>query len=102
VDQLAYLACNRSIPHRGANVNSTTEGGETPLLMAAGNNHKKVVKILLHHDADVTAASAGFTALRIATLQGYTEIVQLLHKHAQQQQTGSSVPLVPFSSLPAV
>jgi ankyrin repeat protein len=73
-------------------VNSTTEGGETPLLMAAGNNHKKVVKILLRHDADVTAASAGFTALRIATLQGYTEIVQLLHQHAQQTAGGGGAP----------
>ncbi len=73
-------------------MNSTTEGGETPLLMAAGNNHKKVVKILLRHDADVTAASAGFTALRIATLQGYTEIVQLLHQHAQQTAAGGGAP----------
>lgn len=89
---------------RGASVNSTTEGGETPLLMAAGNNHKKVVKILLHHDADVTAASAGFTALRIATLQGYTEIVQLLHRHAQQTAGGggtssSALSLAASSSL---
>jgi hypothetical protein len=75
---------------RGANVNTTTEGGETPLLMAAGNNHKKVVKILLDHDADVTAASAGFTAMRIATLQGYTEIVQLLQSHANTQPVSSS------------
>lgn len=86
-------------------MNSTTEGGETPLLMAAGNNHKKVVKILLRHDADVTAASAGFTALRIATLQGYTEIVQLLHQHAQQTAAGgggapsSALSLAAASSL---
>ncbi len=66
-----------------ANANAATEGGETPLLMAATGNHKKIVKLLLEHDADVNATSAGFTAMRIATLQGYTDIVTLLQQYGR-------------------
>jgi hypothetical protein len=66
---------------RKANVNAATDGGETALLVAAGHCHKKVVKLLLENDANVNASSGGFTAMRIATLQGYSEIVALLQKY---------------------
>jgi len=76
-----HAAVAQLLIFRGANVNAATEGGETPLLIAVGRNDLKLVKILLNNGADASAASAGFTAMRIATLQGNTEIVQLLQKH---------------------
>jgi ankyrin repeat protein len=56
----------------------------TPLFLAAKGNHIEVVKVLLSFNPDLEiqhdddSYSTGYTALTIATVNGYTDVVRLL------------------------
>jgi ankyrin repeat protein len=64
---------------RGANVNETTENGETPLMRAAELGNDEIVKLLLESGANPKAATSwGRTVLMQAALSGGVEMVQLL------------------------
>ena len=63
----------------GANVDAIYEGGETPLLIAAGEGHTEVCKILLSWGAKVnTRDDDGFTPLVVAADQCHVEVCEIL------------------------
>ena len=63
---------------QGFDVNTSKEGGVTPLIVAAGMN-ADVRKTLMAKGASVNAKTAGgYTALMSAALKGQKEIVKLL------------------------
>jgi cytohesin len=64
----------------GADVNAKDEEGLTPLHLAAGRGHKKIVELLIAKDADVNAKLAveGETPLHLAAWDGHKEIAELL------------------------
>ncbi|MGD8715387.1 MAG: TraR/DksA C4-type zinc finger protein, partial [Desulfobacterales bacterium] len=56
-------------------INARAMNGMTPLILASGKGHMKVVEILLRGRADVTAKSnAGSKALTLATERGLQKI----------------------------
>ncbi|MBQ9578336.1 MAG: ankyrin repeat domain-containing protein [Ottowia sp.] len=72
----------------GADINHAGGVGvkRTPLMHAAYDGHKDLVAFLLDNGADVHARDAvGMTALRLAELRGYTDIVEIL-KNANTQK----------------
>jgi ankyrin repeat protein len=65
------------------------EGG-TPLIWAAYNGHKEVIRVLLSNDADIEALSRNgeMTALLMAAYNGHNDIVEyLLSKGASADKT---------------
>ena len=65
---------------KGANVNTTTDAGMTPLLCATRRGNIEIMKFLLEKGADVNAKESkyGQTALILAARGGYTDAVKLL------------------------
>jgi ankyrin repeat protein len=63
-----------------ANIQATDDDdNEAPLLLAAENGHKQVVKLLVDKGAEVNAQGGGYgNALQTASARGYKEIVKLL------------------------
>jgi ankyrin repeat protein len=45
--------------HRGADINHTTENGDTPLHIAVKNDYRVVTKLLVNNGADINAKDAG-------------------------------------------
>jgi len=60
---------------KGADVNAKANNGATALIMASQNGHLEVVKALLAKGADVNAKANGWTALRIASHQGHSDMI---------------------------
>lgn len=72
------LAVQRMV-ERGACVEAAAEDGTTALMIAAGEGHLEVVRVLLNHNARVNAANeAGDTPLHCAVLQNQSEIAAFL------------------------
>ena len=71
---------------KGADVNAMSETEcmglntlLTPLMYAARNGHKDLVEVLLNNGAEVnTKSNNGRSALMLAKLYGYTDIVEML------------------------
>jgi ankyrin repeat protein len=61
-------------------VNARTNGGETPLHLAARLGHLEVAEVLVAHKADVNAldGSSKLTPLHRAARYGHVEVVALL------------------------
>ena len=58
------------------------KGDCTPLMEAASSGFVEIVKLLLQHDADITAqSSSGNTALHYAAIGGHQDVVRLLLEH---------------------
>lgn len=69
----------RSLIEGGADVNSRTPGGMTPLHQAVNKGLKDIVELLIAYDADVNAGHYwGWTPLHSAALYGYEDIAELL------------------------
>jgi ankyrin repeat protein len=68
---------------RGANVNSESPYGETPLFMAAGHGHEEMAVLLLGAGADVRRRRdpTCCTPLMAASLQGFLGMTRLILRH---------------------
>jgi ankyrin repeat protein len=64
----------------GANVNSRTNDGCTPLYIAAGQGYEEVLVALLEGGAQMTATDDGCTPLMAATSGGHTSVVAALRR----------------------
>ncbi|KAL6826530.1 ankyrin repeat-containing domain protein [Trichoderma camerunense] len=63
-------------------VNKPDNNGITPLISACDTGHVRVVKLLLQHGADKTAAGKdGATAAEVAAKKGHTRIMEILNAH---------------------
>jgi ankyrin repeat protein len=64
---------------RGADVNSTSHSGVTPLIIATAAGHAEAVEVLLKAGADLSKADdQGMTALDWAKKRGHTALVERL------------------------
>lgn len=71
----------RLLVGRGANVNSKTSDGKTPLHLAVENGDRRMTKLLIELGADVNAVDAGgVTPLKKSELRGDAAISDLLTK----------------------
>lgn len=62
-----------------ADINKTNRWGDTPLILAAGNNRLRTVQTLVAQRADITIkGDGGMTALDVARTQGHLRIVDFL------------------------
>ncbi|XP_008196852.1 integrin-linked protein kinase isoform X2 [Tribolium castaneum] len=67
---------------RGARVNATNRGDDTPLHLAAAHGHREIVLMLLRQRADVNFTNEhGNTPLHYACFWGYREIAEDLVHH---------------------
>lgn len=65
--------------NEGHDVNAPGDDGYTALHAAAENNHLEIVKLLLLHGADVSAAvTSGETPADLAVLCGHDDVVKIL------------------------
>ncbi|MHC4201279.1 MAG: ankyrin repeat domain-containing protein [Planctomycetota bacterium] len=63
----------------GADVGARTEGGDTPLHVAADKGHADIVRALLAHGAEISARdSQGDTPLHAGANRGHRAVVELL------------------------
>ena len=73
------VAAIQSTLDGGGNPNELSEGGDTPLLLAAFHNKPKIVKQLLSAGANPNQLNKeGDTSLIIATANGYSDVVKEL------------------------
>ena len=71
----------------GADVNAKTEGGYTPLLIAAGRGRTEVVQVLLGAGANIyVRGKSGLSAAYLAEERGYVETAELLRKIEKENQ----------------
>ena len=63
---------------KDANVDAQTTDGKTPLHYAAGKGHLEVVRVLVAHEADLSAECEGKTVLNFAEERGKDEVTDFL------------------------
>jgi ankyrin repeat protein len=61
-------------------LDSDIGGGYTVLMLAAGEGHIDIARILIEAGADVNVNLKGWTAIDIASQNNHIEIVELLKK----------------------
>lgn len=77
--QFGFVDSVKKLLDRGADVNSVSDNGQTPLMAACTKGAANVVKQLLARGANVFACDKkGYTALAYAVQHNHTEIVKLL------------------------
>lgn len=83
--------------NRGADVNLRTPSGDTPLTLASGLGHARIVRLLLRRKADVNSRiTFESTALSWAAYNGRTETAEILLDHGAEvdaRDAGGSTPL---------
>ncbi|MBI5571367.1 MAG: ankyrin repeat domain-containing protein [Desulfomonile tiedjei] len=84
-NQLILAALANDVPRTGelvglgANVNAQTESGDTPLALAAGLGHLKLIETLVEKGAEVNLRTRGETTpLLLASQSGRKEVAELL------------------------
>jgi ankyrin repeat protein len=82
---------------KGANPNLTDRQGFTPLHIAASRNDIHLVRCLLAHGASIDARSSGHgrTALLIAAMSGFTDMVRLLLEEGANPSIPDNVGRLP-------
>ena len=93
----------------GAEVDSRSGDGRTPMILAAGKGNKEIVSMLLQAGADPSLTDqSGATAESTAAAKGFREIAELLHGRTALKPTGTpavvsgspSTSVTPSTSLP--
>ena len=80
------LACNdrldeaQRLIEEGVDVDSRSEFGLTPLMIAADKGRVDIIRLLLDNGANIQSQSIGWTALNRAAYNGHDEAVRLLIK----------------------
>jgi TonB family protein len=78
---------------QGANVDVTTERGQTPLMLASISGLLEVVRVLLEAGADAQLRDRlGLTALDWSQRRGFSEVTELLTKHGEARQPAPKPP----------
>ena len=76
---LGQYSMLENLVQSGVNVDTRSDIGETPLILATRNGHDEVVRFLLTQDANVDAQNdAGESPLYIASESGRLDLIQLL------------------------
>ncbi|KAI4470652.1 serine-threonine protein kinase [Holotrichia oblita] len=71
-----------NVVKRGARVNATNRGDDTPLHLAAAHGHREIIHMLLRQKADVNFTNEhGNSPLHYACFWGYNEIAEDLVNH---------------------
>ena len=81
--------------HPQTRVNTQTTLGETPLMLAAINNHLELAKILIQRGADVN--KPGWTPLHYASTRGHREMMRLLiekEAYIESETENGTTPLM--------
>jgi ankyrin repeat protein len=74
----------------GAEVDSRSPDGRTPLMLAASKGNKEIVNMLLQAGADPSLTDqSGATAESTAAAKGFREIAELLRSHAGSKPAGT-------------
>ena len=78
----SYKGYGKEVIHlleKGANINTRSEEGVTPLMYAASNGHPETVKILILNGANINSKPLdGTSAIISASIPGYYEIIEEL------------------------
>jgi ankyrin repeat protein len=82
--------CHKDVPRllgkKGADVEGKFPDGMTPLHVAALNDQRELVVLLVEHGADVNAkAGNGWTPLDVAALYGHRDLVALLGSYGARR-----------------
>jgi len=78
-DEQEILDTVKLVLEKGAEVDSTIEGGRTPLMFAAMMGNQSMVKLLVENGANVNAKSKeGEAPLNLAEKEGHQEVVKFL------------------------
>jgi Ankyrin repeats (3 copies) len=82
------LAAVKSLLAKGADVNTKTEYGATPLFYACDRGNAEIVKILIEHGADVNITDKFYKATPIiwAVQRDHADVVKLLVEKAPQSK----------------
>jgi len=72
---------------KGADINMSTPGGWTALMVAVSYGHVEIVKTLLREGADVNIANSHGNAIAQAASKGHVEIVKILLKNGFDSNT---------------
>ncbi|MFA5072309.1 MAG: ankyrin repeat domain-containing protein [Nitrospirota bacterium] len=71
-----HLKASEYLIHQGADINTRTPDGDTPLILAAGLNKKDIVELLASKRADVNAVNnKGYSALIVAAMSGHEDSI---------------------------
>lgn len=86
----------RALLAKGADVNTKTTYGVTPLFYAASRGHAEVVKVLLERGAEVNVKDKfyGMKPLGWAASKGYAEVVRLLLDKGADDRDGALMAAV--------
>src|SRR6266480_1935699 len=91
----------RELLAEGADVNGTTEGGRTALMLSALLGHEEIVTLLLNAGANAQLQDkVGLTALDWATRRGFARIIQLIGNASSNElsdQTNAKLDLLDSS-----
>lgn len=85
--------------HPKTNLNAQNRLGETPLMLAAINNHVELAKVLIEHGADVNRA--GWTPLHYAAANGHRDMIRLLLEndaYIDSESSNGTTPLMMAAS----
>jgi len=88
-DESAVI-CLLAVPGVEVNWRNSSVYNSTPLHIAAGWGHIRIVELLLQHDADVNIKNdTGETAADLARLAGDTELLQLFEQKIEKKESSS-------------
>jgi len=89
----------RLLIEHGSEISATSDDGSNALTVAATYGRSAVVRLLLHLGADISARGRKGTALNIAVLEGYDEIVRdILNLRGDSESVRSEGPFLLYAA----